>query len=165
MTSLVFVNRAGRISGAEVVLLRLVDVAVRQGHRVRVVSPRGPLADRLPAVVEHLPIEELDLGGRAGLRRIVAYGALARRSLRAAFVIRRAAAGDAVVVASGLKFAEGPLYRPDGTLARRATYSVDVLNGRSEEFAADGTTVIATGEYRGDRQDRIGDAVIRRRLR
>ena len=102
MTSLVFVNRAGRISGAEVVLLRLVDVAVRQGHRVRVVSPRGPLADRLPAVVEHLPIEELDLGGRAGLRRIVAYGALARRSLRAAFVIRRAAAGDAVVVVNAL---------------------------------------------------------------
>lgn len=52
------------------------------------------------------------------------------------------------VDANGKKVGSLEEYRPDGTLMRRATYSVDVLNGRSEEFAADGTTVVATGDYR-----------------
>jgi hypothetical protein len=40
VASIVFVNRAGRLSGAEVVLLKLVQVACERGYRVRVVSCR-----------------------------------------------------------------------------------------------------------------------------
>jgi glycosyltransferase involved in cell wall biosynthesis len=102
MKALVFVNRAGRVSGAEVVMLKLIDVALARGHRVRVVCPYGPLVDRLPAAVDHVPIAELDLGGNTGLKRLVALFDIMRRWFRAAKVIRHSAGTDSLVIANSL---------------------------------------------------------------
>ena len=102
MTSVVFVNRASRFSGAEVVLLRLVRIACARGHRVRVVCPTGPLSERLPEAVEHFPINALDLGGTSGVSRARAVTTLVRRWIHAAGVIRKATAPDSTVVVNSL---------------------------------------------------------------
>ena len=60
MTSILFVNRTGRVSGAEAVLLRLIEAAVQRGDRVRLVSPPGRLVERLPDGVDHTEIDEFD---------------------------------------------------------------------------------------------------------
>ena len=57
--TIVFVAHTGQVSGAEKVMLDLIDVALERGHPVRVVSPDGPLAGRLPAQVDHVPIPPL----------------------------------------------------------------------------------------------------------
>ncbi|MEN4446740.1 glycosyltransferase family 4 protein [Mycobacterium sp. SM3041] len=102
MASIVFVNRAGRVSGAEVVLLRLIQAARERGDQVRVISPAGVLADRLPGGVAHIEIDELDLGGASGVARVLALGTLARRWIRAAAVIRRTVGADDVVIVNSL---------------------------------------------------------------
>lgn len=102
MRSVVFVNRAGRFSGAEVVFLKLVEIACQRGYRVRVVCPNGPLAERLPESVEHFPIDELDLGGTSGAGRALAAITLTRRWIRSAAVIRRAVRGDSTVIVNSL---------------------------------------------------------------
>ena len=63
MTSILFVNRTGRVSGAEAVLLRLIEAAVQRGDRVRLVSPPGRLVERLSDGVDHTEIDEFDLAG------------------------------------------------------------------------------------------------------
>ncbi|WP_117000733.1 glycosyltransferase family 4 protein [Desertimonas flava] len=45
---------SGEVSGAELVLLRLVERAVAEGRDVTVASPDGPLVDRIPAGVAHV---------------------------------------------------------------------------------------------------------------
>jgi glycosyltransferase involved in cell wall biosynthesis len=102
MAPIVFVNRAGRVSGAEVVLLQLIQAARERGHEVRVISPVGVLADRLPDGVEHIEIDELDLGGTSGVARMLAVGTLVRRWLRTAAVIRRTVRADDVVIVNSL---------------------------------------------------------------
>jgi len=102
MASIVFVNRAGRVSGAEVVLLRLIQAALERGAQVRVISPVGVLADRLPESVAHIEIDELDLGGASGVARMMALGTLARRWIRAAAVIRRTVGAHDVVIVNSL---------------------------------------------------------------
>lgn len=49
---------------------------------------------------------------------------------------------------AGKKYGLYEEFRADGTLARRCLFAGDVLNGRAEEFAADGKTVSSAGEYR-----------------
>jgi len=39
-------------------------------------------------------------------------------------------------------------FRVDGTLLRRRTFQLDVLNGRAEDFDTDGKTSLASGDYR-----------------
>lgn len=102
MTSVVFVNRAGRYSGAEVVFLKLVQIACQRGYHVRVVCPTGPLSERLPESVEHFPIDELDLGGTSGSARALAAVTLTRRWIRSAAVIRRAADSDSKIIVNSL---------------------------------------------------------------
>jgi glycosyltransferase involved in cell wall biosynthesis len=102
MTSIVFVNRASRFSGAEVVLLKLVQIACERGHRVRVVCPPGPLTERLPKSVEHFAIGEFDLGGKAGVARVLAAFTLIRRWIHGAWVIRRATTADSKVIVNSL---------------------------------------------------------------
>ncbi|MCT7365817.1 glycosyltransferase family 4 protein [Mycolicibacterium llatzerense] len=102
VASIVFINRAGRVSGAEVVLLRLIRVACERGDQVCVISPVGVLAERLPEGAEHVEIEELDLGGASGVARLMAVGTLVRRWLRAAVVIRRTVRADDVVIVNSL---------------------------------------------------------------
>jgi glycosyltransferase involved in cell wall biosynthesis len=102
MTSVVFVNRASRFSGAEVVLLKLVQIACQRGYHVRVVCPTGPLSERLPESVEHFEIGELDLGGTSGVSRALAAITLIRRWIHGAAVIRRATNRDSKVVVNSL---------------------------------------------------------------
>lgn len=86
-TPVLVVSATGQVSGAEVVLLDLVGVAVVRGHAVTVACPAGPLVERLPPGATHLPLPELRLGaGPAPLRP----AALALRSAAAAWVLRRA---------------------------------------------------------------------------
>ncbi|WP_395308421.1 glycosyltransferase family 4 protein [Mycobacterium sp. AMU20-3851] len=102
VSPIVFVNRAGRFSGAEVVLLELVRAACARGENVRVVCPNGPLAERLPKTVHHYAIDELDLGGSSGPARVRAAGTLIRRWARAAAVIRRATDTDSPIIVNSL---------------------------------------------------------------
>lgn len=102
MPSVVFVNRAGRFSGAEVVFLKLVQIACQRGYHVRVVCPTGPLSERLPNSVEHFAIGELDLGGNHGIARVFAAVTLIRRWIHGAAVIRRAADSDSKVIVNSL---------------------------------------------------------------
>ena len=101
MSSIMFVNRSGWMSGAELVLKRLIDLAVEGGHRVTVVCPPGRLAEQLPAGVTHVPIKELDLSGQSGVARVGALFTLLSRWLHAGRTIRRAwRPGTAVIVNS-----------------------------------------------------------------
>lgn len=102
MKTVVFVNRAGRVSGAEVVMLRLIDAAVGRGYRVKVICPPGPLLDRLADSVERIPIDELDLGGSTGIARLRALIAVLGRWRRAAATIRRATGEDGEVIVNSL---------------------------------------------------------------
>ncbi|WP_127784260.1 glycosyltransferase family 4 protein [Rhodococcus sp. X156] len=93
---LVLVNATANVSGAEGVLLDLLELAVQRGHPVTLACPPGPLAARRPAGVTHLPLPALGLGGgRAlGAARLAARWAQAARVLRPA--VRRPGARTVV---------------------------------------------------------------------
>ncbi|MEV0064608.1 glycosyltransferase family 4 protein [Nocardia sp. NPDC050718] len=88
---LVFVAHSSRASGAEKIMLALAELAVRQGRRVRVVCPDGPLRKLLPAAVGHVAIPELGLAGQRGGQRLRAAAVLVWRWWLAARVLRRVA--------------------------------------------------------------------------
>ncbi|MFI8565345.1 glycosyltransferase family 4 protein [Rhodococcus sp. NPDC078407] len=71
-TTVLFLAHTGQVSGAEKVLLDLIDEADRRGHRTVIACPAGPLADRVPSTTRHIPIGELGLGGERGAARGVA---------------------------------------------------------------------------------------------
>lgn len=87
--TIVFVAHTGHVSGAEKVMLDLIDVALARGHPVRVVSPDGPLAGRLPAPVDHVPIPPLGLSGERGVARLAGAGRLVLDWVRAGRTLRR----------------------------------------------------------------------------
>ncbi|MFE0750446.1 glycosyltransferase family 4 protein [Gordonia sp. NPDC058843] len=87
--TIVFVAHTGQVSGAEKVMLDLIDVAVDRGHPVRVVCPDGPLPGRLPTGVDHVAIPPLGLSGERGLARLVGAGRLVRDWTRAGRILRR----------------------------------------------------------------------------
>lgn len=89
VSAIVFVGHTGNVSGAERVLLDLVNEARRQGHSVAVACPAGPLADALPTGVEHVALPPLGLGGETGLARAVGAVRLLLRWLRAGAILRR----------------------------------------------------------------------------
>lgn len=84
----VFVAHTAQVSGAERVLLDLVDEATRRGHPVTVACPKGPLSATLPPDCAHLPIPPLGLGGQRGAARGVAVARLAARWRSAARTLR-----------------------------------------------------------------------------
>lgn len=86
--TVVFVSYTGQVSGAEKMMLDLVDEALRSGVRVVTVCPTGPLTQRLPTDCEHVPIPELSLGGQRGPARAVAGARLLTRWVRAAATLR-----------------------------------------------------------------------------
>jgi O-antigen/teichoic acid export membrane protein/glycosyltransferase involved in cell wall biosynthesis len=71
-STVVFIAHTGQVSGAEKVLLQLVDEAIRNDHHVVVACPPGPLVQALPDKAIHRAIPPLGLGGERGARRIVA---------------------------------------------------------------------------------------------
>lgn len=91
---LVFVAHSGQASGAEKVMLALVELALGRGYRVRVACPDGPLRALLPAEVGHVPIPELGLTGQRGWRRLLAAARMARAWVRAAVVLGALSRGD-----------------------------------------------------------------------
>jgi len=114
---LVLVNSTGNVSGAEVVLLQLVELALDRGLEVLVASPDGPLTTRLPAAVTHLELPTLGLGGpssRPG--RAWAGARLGVRSARAARMLRPVVSvpGTRTVVNSLLALPAARLARPAG---------------------------------------------------
>jgi len=93
---LVFVSATGNVSGAEVVLLNLIHEALQRGLHVRCACPPGDLADRLPADVEHVEIEEQGLGTGPKPLAAIGLGAAARRASQ--ILSRCSHDADAVVV-------------------------------------------------------------------
>ncbi|MFF2083078.1 glycosyltransferase family 4 protein [Nocardia sp. NPDC058176] len=111
---LVFVAHSGQASGAEKVMLGLVDLALSRGHRVRVACPDGPLSALLPAAVERVPIPELGLTGQRGGRRLLAATTMARHWVRAARVFRALSRRDRaqIIVNSTMALPAVALARP-----------------------------------------------------
>ncbi|MBY6412161.1 glycosyltransferase family 4 protein [Rhodococcus sp. BP-252] len=86
--TIVFIAHTGQVSGAEKVLLNLVDEAETAGHRAVVACPTGRLSESLPDGVRHIAIPELSLGGERGLARGVAACRLVGRWLAAGRSVR-----------------------------------------------------------------------------
>lgn len=114
---LVFINSTGNVSGAEVVLLQLVGLALDHDLEVTVASPDGPLTTRLPAAVTHLELPMLGLDGPSSApgrawagARLGARTARAARSLRPVVSVPRAR----TVVNSLLALPAARLARPVG---------------------------------------------------
>ncbi|MGA9872521.1 MAG: glycosyltransferase family 4 protein [Rhodococcus sp. (in: high G+C Gram-positive bacteria)] len=101
-SSVLFLAHTAQVSGAEKVLLNLVDEALREGHDVVVACPRGVLSEQLPPTVTHIPMKQLGLGGERGLARGLAALRLVARWATAAKAVRRTARtpGTATVVNS-----------------------------------------------------------------
>lgn len=121
--TVVFVAHTGLVSGAERMLLRLVDEACSTSD-VTVVCPAGPLADSLPESVRHVPIPVLGMGGERGGARLAAAARMlgrwisAGRTLRS--VTRRSVTrdeGTAVIVNSLFALPAARMARPAGGVA------------------------------------------------
>jgi hypothetical protein len=98
---LLAVNHTGLVSGAEAVMLRMLEGARRRGWATSVAVPDGALADMAAeAGAERLPIPDLMLPGGPGP---VAAAVLSRRYLTAAGRLRRAGRQPDVVVANGVR--------------------------------------------------------------
>ncbi len=93
---IVFVSASGNLSGAEAVLLNLIDEALRRAVLVRCICPPGDLVTRLPSGVEQVEIEEQGLAAGPKPIAAVGWGAAARRAARVIADCSRDA--DAVVV-------------------------------------------------------------------
>ncbi|MDQ2722538.1 MAG: glycosyltransferase family 4 protein [Actinomycetota bacterium] len=100
-----FINGTGDVSGAEKVLLSLVELAVHNGYRVMVACPDGPLVHRLPAAVAHLALPALVLESSPSLMiRRLSTLRLAYRYLGAAKLLRGATrAPDTRIVVNSLR--------------------------------------------------------------
>lgn len=93
-STVLFLAHTGQVSGAEKVLLDLVDEALRGNHDVIVACPNGRLAESLPDGVRHVRIEPLGLGGERGVARCFAAARLVRNWLAAGRTLRRIARTD-----------------------------------------------------------------------
>lgn len=97
----VVVNATGVRSGAEGVLLDVVDEILSRGGAVTLVAPDGPLAAAIPPAVGRVHIPPLVMGGEVGAARAVAAVRALVRWLRAGMVLRATVRpGDVVLVNS-----------------------------------------------------------------
>lgn len=69
--TVLFVAHTDQVSGAEKVLLRLIDQALAEGYRAVVACPSGPLSDRLPPNATHVRLPRLGLTGQSGAARLI----------------------------------------------------------------------------------------------
>ncbi len=116
ISTILFIAHTGQVSGAEKVLLNLVDEALRSEYEVVVACPSGPLSKALPAGVQHELIGELGLGGEHGAARAVAAAQLVRRWASAARTLRPLIrnSGTSTVVNSLFALPVVRLARPEG---------------------------------------------------
>ncbi|TDL37403.1 glycosyltransferase family 4 protein [Arthrobacter nitrophenolicus] len=77
-------NATGSVSGAERVLLRLADEAIKMGDDVVLVSPSGPILQHIHPEVRHRECKPIGLNGLRSPVSILKYGA---SLLRAAIVL------------------------------------------------------------------------------
>jgi glycosyltransferase involved in cell wall biosynthesis len=87
VSTILFVAQTGQLSGAEKVLLNLVDEAVAQGFAAIVACPAGPLVDALPRAATHVEIPALGMGGEQSVARLVGTAKLALRWRAAARIL------------------------------------------------------------------------------
>ncbi|SNS78161.1 glycosyltransferase family 4 protein [Rhodococcoides kyotonense] len=113
--TILFIAHTGQVSGAEKVLLNLVDEAERAGYRTVVACPCGRLSESLPDSVRHVPIPELGLGGERGLSRGVAAARLIGRWLSTGRKLRSIATapGTSTVVNSLFALPVARVARPE----------------------------------------------------
>jgi glycosyltransferase involved in cell wall biosynthesis len=98
---LVAVNHTGLVSGAERVMLRVLEAAQARGWSASVTAPQGALASELSRIgVPAATIPDLMLPSGP---RVVAASRLAARTLRAAARIRAATADADLVLAAGVR--------------------------------------------------------------
>lgn len=134
MEPLVFVGHTGQRSGAEAVMLKLIDLASAQGRRVVVVCPDGPLVDSLPKGCVRIGIPMLGLSGETGVARAWALARLPIRWLVAAVRIR--GTDDAPVVCNSL-FALPAVRLATAGTRRKATWLVhDTMSSRKQRVVA-----------------------------
>ncbi|WP_032379261.1 glycosyltransferase family 4 protein [Rhodococcoides fascians] len=113
-STVLFLAHTGQVSGAEKVLLDLIDEAERRGHDTVIACPNGPLADRVPRTTRHIPIGELGLGGERGAARGIAAMRMFARWFTASRSVRTIARapGTATVVNSLFALPVAALSRP-----------------------------------------------------
>lgn len=86
-STILFVAQTGQISGAEKVLLDLVDEALAEGFAAIVACPTGPLVDALPRAATHVLIPALGMGGEQSVARLIGTAGLALRWRAAAKIL------------------------------------------------------------------------------
>jgi glycosyltransferase involved in cell wall biosynthesis len=102
-STILFVAQTGQLSGAEKVLLNLVDEALAGGFRAIVACPAGPLAEALPDGATHLLIPALGMGGEQSLARLVGMVRLLLRWRSAAKIMAPVArAADTATIVNSL---------------------------------------------------------------
>jgi len=117
---LVAVNAAGEVSGAEAVLLDVLDLARADGVEVVVASPPGPLVERLAPGDRHVELGAFGLGGATGRgHRLAAAARWAARSPATVMALRREVRrpGTLTVVNSLLALPAVRAARPSATPA------------------------------------------------
>lgn len=102
VSRILFLAHTGQVSGAEKVLLDLVDEALGQDLDVVVACPPGRLADMLPNGVQHIAVRQLGLGGERGAARVLAGARLVANWIAAGRAVRSTArdVGTSTVVNS-----------------------------------------------------------------
>ncbi|MFV9431890.1 glycosyltransferase family 4 protein [Rhodococcus aetherivorans] len=136
---LLFVAHTGERSGAEKVMLMLVDVALAQGRRVVVACPDGPLAEALPSGCVHVRLPRLGMWGQTGFGWIAGLAGLPVRWLVGARRLRRVLAVERPQVVCNSLFALPSLRLAVlGTSHReRARWLVhDTLSSRKQRIVA-----------------------------
>lgn len=112
---LVFVNSTSKVSGAEAVLLALLDLALDRGHPVTLAAPAGALLERAPGAARRLvlPAMGLNEGPHRG-NPAAAATRLAGRWVRAARALRPVVreSGTRTIVNSLLALPAVSLARP-----------------------------------------------------
>ncbi|MDV6231956.1 glycosyltransferase family 4 protein [Rhodococcus cercidiphylli] len=104
-STVLFLAHTGQVSGAEKVLLDLIDEAERRGYDTVIACPSGPLTDRVPTATRHIPIGELGLGGERGAARGVAAARMSARWVTAARAVRTVARAPGTVTVVNSLFA------------------------------------------------------------
>lgn len=87
VSTILFVAQTGQLSGAEKVLLDLVDEALAEGFAAIVACPAGPLVDALPTASKHVLIPALGMGGERSFARLLGTAKLAARWRAAARIL------------------------------------------------------------------------------
>ncbi|MBM7459404.1 glycosyltransferase family 4 protein [Rhodococcus coprophilus] len=136
---LLFVAHTGQRSGAEKVLLALVDHALEQGRHVIVACPDGPLADALPGSVTRLVLPPLGLQGQEGVRRLLGLASLPLRWGRAGGRIRRTRSSENARIVCNSLFALPAVavaVAGTGQVSRTAWLVHDTLSSRRQTVVA-----------------------------